>query len=157
MKRRTLIALLLLVTTVLVMAVPACITSPDDKKDKIIDQPSPPPDNPPPDPPPPPASTDHSPIPTLEEIAGDVLQGEYGPELQQLLADEVSVCLNMMIESGMISVSSSPDGMELERIETEASTILYSDRYIMEWILDGRYGETATYNLLSFIRSFESK
>ena len=122
-----------------------------------VEEPSEPPDQPPPDPDPAPTSPDHSPIPTLEEIAGNVLQGEYGPELQQLLADEVTTCLQMMAESGMISVSQSPEDVELERIETESNEVLYSDRYIVEWILDGRYGETASLNLLSFIRSFESK
>jgi len=145
---------MLIMVAVIVLVVPACITSPDDEKEPV-NQPSEPPDDPPPDPPPPPASTDHSPIPTLEEIAGNVLQGEYGPELQQLLADEIWTCLNMMIEAGMISATQSPDGMELERIESESGAVLYSDRYIMEWILDGRYGETATSNLLSFIASFE--
>ena len=156
MKRRTLIVLLLLVTTVVVMAVPACITSPDEDKDKVS-QPSEPPDDPPPDPPPPPASTDHTRIPTLEEIAGNVLDGDYGPELQQLLADEISTCLNMMIESGMIVALPSHDVIELGRIESESREILYSDRYIVDWILDGRYGEMATSNLLSFVASLEKK
>lgn len=63
----------------------------------------------------------------------------------------------MMAESGMISVSQSPDGIELERVETESNEVLYSDRYIVEWILYGRYGETASLNLIAFMRSFEGK
>jgi len=158
MKRRALIILLLLSLLIISLAVPACIFDPEDKDPEIVVQPSEPPDNPPPPPPPPPpGGLLCSEAQSLETIAGDVLKGHYGPQLQRLLADEVSVCVNMMVASGMVSVHLQPDGICLKRHESESDRIFYRDGYLVEWILDGRYGPPARLNLHSFIRSFETE
>ncbi len=159
MKRRTLIILLLLSFVIISLAVPACIFGPDNKKPKKeeVHKPGEPPDDPPPPPPPPPCALGLSGAQSLEEIAGDVLKGLYGPQLQQLLADEVSACVNMMAASGMVSVHVHSGGTRLKRHESEIDRILYSDEHLVEWILGGRYGQTARMNLHSFIRSFETE
>ncbi len=157
MKRRTLIILLLLSLLIISLAVPACIFDPEDKDPEIVVQPSEPPDPPPPPPPPPPGGLLCSEAQSLETIAGDVLKGHYGPQLQRLLADEVSVCVNMMAASGMVSVHLQPDGIRLKRHECDSDRILYSDGYLVKWILDGRYGSKARSNLHDFIRSFETE
>jgi len=159
MKRRTLIVLLLLSFVTISLIVPACIFGPDNKKPKKEEVPKPgePPENPPPPPPPPPGTLRYSGAQTLEAIAGDVLKGFYGPQLQGFLADEVSVCVNMMAASGMVSAHVYSDGTRLKRLESETDRILYSDEYLVEWILTGRYGPTARLNLHNFIRSFETE
>ena len=156
MKRRTLIILLLL-SFFIMLTVPACIFDPKEDEPEIVDQPSEPSDNPPPPPPPPPGGLPRSEAQSLEAIAGDVLKGRYGAQLQRLLADEVSVCVNMMAASGMVSVHLQPCGIRLKLHESESKRILYSDGYLVEWILTGRYGPTARLNLHDFIRSFETE
>ncbi len=157
MKRRTFTILLLLSIVVISLTVPACIFDPKKDPPEIVNQPSEPPDNPPPPPPPPPRALGSSSAQALETIAGDVLRGLYGSQLQRLLADEVSACVSMMAASGMVSIHIHPDGTRLKRRESKFDRVLYSDGYLVEWILGGRYGQTARTNLHSFIRSFEDK
>ena len=153
--------LLMIVATTLIA--PACILGPDGDKDKVpVTQPSEPSDQPPPPPPPPPDID--SPVPilppaeqSLERIAGDVLRGCYGLELQRLLADEISLCLNEMSTAGMVSISLNSDESSLELLESSSSEIFYDDGYLASWILNGEYGEVARTNLHLFIRSFENR
>lgn len=94
---------------------------------------------------------------TLETVASDVLKGLYGPELQRILADEISKCVNQMSSAGMLSIHSREDRTVLKLRECETDEIIYSDNYLVEWILSGKYGREAMLNFHSFIKSLENK
>jgi len=154
-------ALLLLVVLILSLTVPACFTGPDkgDEEPEQVDNPSEPPDDPPPPPPPPPESSLIAAASglSLESIASDVLDGLYGPQLQQLLADEVSTCVNLLSESSMVSIHRLGDEIRLMRHDRGPGSVTYSDGYLVWNILEGRYGEEARSNLRIFIRSFDAE
>ncbi len=159
MKNTKLAFIIFLIFLIFVSILPSCETpsEPDEKPVKI---PSEPLDKPPPPPPPPPKSSLApltSNLRTLESIASDVLRGYYGPELQLLLADEITKCVNKMSDAGMLSAHSKGDRIVLRREGSESQSIMYSDGYLLEWILNGRYGRQAMTNLHSFIRSLENE
>ena len=161
MKLCILSRLLLVSAVVIALIAPACIFSPD-KEPEPVNQPTGPPYPPPPPPPPPPDVDGPEPIlppaeQSLERIAGDVLRGCYGLELQRLLADEISLCLNEMSTASMVSISLSSNETSLELLECSSSEIFYDDGYLASWILNGEYGEVARTNLHLFIRSFENR
>lgn len=156
------ILVFLVVMMVLSIILVGCDPFPDkDEKEIKIDTPGPgePPDDPPPDPPPPPSQTGRclaASTVSLESIATGVLRGEYGTELQYLLAKEISVCLNMMAEKKTLSIFVDSDVPRIELIEGNKSSVMYNDIYLVIDILGGAYGQEARLNLHSFIRSFEN-
>lgn len=153
-------ALLLLSVLVISLTIASCIFEPQPEKDKEqVDNPSEPPDDPPPPPPPPPESlliATASGL-SLEAVAKDVIGGLYGPQLQKLLADEVSACVNLLSESSMVSIHRLGDEIRLMRHDRGPGSVTYSDGYLVGNILEGRYGDEARNNLRIFIRSFEDE
>ncbi len=118
------------------------------------------PDEPPPPPPPPPddSSTDcgmllASDALTLENIANMVLQGEYGCELQHILAAEVSRCINEMQVQEVVSISKGTDGIIIRESGRDKRSIMFNPFYIAEYILAGSYGNGPRLALHDLMRS----
>ena len=108
------------------------------------------PEGPPPPPPPPPDTGGQSlssqpPTPTapdrsLAQIARDVLAGNYGPELQSMLADEVSTCLNQMSEEGIIIIVATESEKSVSILLGANGLIMFDMGYIGQKILCGEFG-----------------
>lgn len=107
------------------------------------------PDPPPPDPPKPPeagengASASAEPILTLEQIARDVLLGNYGRELQAMLADEVATCLNQMSLERVIEIGSEESSIIITIPSDKNGSIIFDMTYIAPKILRGDFGSDA--------------
>jgi hypothetical protein len=138
-----------LVVTIVVLSliVVGLLLSCEDDPDIVKPEPGPPPE-PPPDPPPPPQgsgisrySLNSTPVMIPELIARNVLSGEYGPELQRLLADEITVCINQMSREGVVSVVPGESRLTIDVMEGSKGQVLFHPGYIVPAILDGRYGE----------------
>ncbi len=156
MKSRSITVLVWIVVCLSIVAA-GCISNPVTDKEPIR-TPDEPPDGPPPPPPPPPQGsmclTGYE--LSLKGLAESVLRGDFGLELQTLLATEISVCLNRMQEEGMVSINFDDTFPNIEVISDRESYILYDYGYLIHAILDGEFGETARSNLHLFIRSFEN-
>jgi hypothetical protein len=114
--------LLVVVLVVVFLATSIVLIGCEEEPEKIVAPQPPPP--PPPDPPPPPqgsslarSSMNATPVMMPDLIARNVLNGEYGPELQRLLADEIATCINQMSSEGVVSVAPGTSSLAIDLIE----------------------------------------
>jgi len=89
---------------------------------------------------------------SLEVIAQKVLEGDYGPVLQRILADEISKCVNQMGEEGVVLLT--PGDMTSNIIINKDSKgqIMFNSEYIADEMLSGDFGSQAKEVLSVFIR-----
>lgn len=108
----------------------------------------------PPKPPPPPPSpggqngglqqeASNAPAPSVEQIARGVLAGEYGPELQGMLADEVATCLNKMSEENIVTITRAESGQGLVISSTGNCFVMFNIGYLADRIISGEFGSDA--------------
>jgi len=109
------------------------------------------PDPPPPPPPPPPSgnlrgaayTSEDSEFNSLEDIARNVLEGDYGPTLQNLLSDEISTCLNQMAAEQVIFINHVEDRSYIRINEDKKGGIMFDSGYIADGIISGEFGSEA--------------
>lgn len=109
------------------------------------------PDPPPPPPPPPPSgnlrgaayTSENSEFNSLEDIARNVLEGDYGPTLQNLLSDEISTCLNQMAAEQVIFISRVEERSYIRINEDKKGGIMFEFGYIADGIISGEFGSEA--------------
>jgi hypothetical protein len=113
---------------------------------------------PPPPPPPPPGSLNLDgsrlgsvPGFTVDMIAEKVLQGDYGQEMQILLAEEVAACLNQMSVENVVSISSGAC-VHVRSVEGGKGSVLFNYGCIEEDVLAGAYGMDVREALHAFLR-----
>jgi len=150
--------LIVVLNMIFISFISSCRTDPEE--DKVFPYIEPEkkghePDEPPPPPQPPPLGVDGHGITlnanylSLEEVARDVLCGKYGNELQLLLADEVSKCVSLLADSGIVSFSGETPVLRCTSFENKRG-ILFDTDYIFRPILKGAYGDEVRnlFNLL---------
>ncbi len=85
----------------------------------------------------------------LHQIALDALNGKYGIEIQQLLAEEVSRCINEMQNQNILQISLLPDNTaQITIIENKSIPLRLSHTY--QKIVQGYYGQSVK-EIISFL------
>ena len=80
---------------------------------------------------------------SLEVIAQKVLEGDYGPVLQRILADEISKCINQMGEEEVVLLTPGDITSNIRINEDSKGKIVFDSSYIADEIMSGDYGNQA--------------
>ena len=151
MKRITVYALIILNFIMVIISTSGCVRKDPIEPNQEESERAKEPDPPPPPPPPPPSgnlrgaayTSENSEFNSLEDIARNVLEGYYGPTLQNLLSDEISTCLNQMEAEQVIFVNHVEDRSYIRINEEKKGGIMFDSGYIADGIISGEFGSEA--------------